>query len=112
MSATVVTIAALKEERELGDIVRRMFDPTMSFPRDQMVNHLDNIGDTLQTSGYLLDQYLDAADAIVEKTFTSFVRLPEQKWSFKGPFKQRPELDSAHKEAYNQAYLSLYETTN
>lgn len=30
MSATVVTIAALKEERELGDIVRRMFDPTMS----------------------------------------------------------------------------------
>lgn len=30
MSADVVSIAALQEERELGDTVRRLFDPTMT----------------------------------------------------------------------------------
>ena len=32
----------------------RLFDPTTKFPRDQMAEHMDNLGDVLQTSGYLL----------------------------------------------------------
>jgi hypothetical protein len=44
----------------------RLFDPTTKFPRDQMAEHLDNLGDVLQTSGYLLAQYLDAADQVVD----------------------------------------------
>lgn len=33
-----------------------MFDPTAKFPRDNLIKHQDNIGDALQTSGYLLEQ--------------------------------------------------------
>ena len=42
-----------------------MFDPTTAFPRDQIVHNIDNIGYALNTSGYLLAQYLDAADQVV-----------------------------------------------
>ena len=56
----------------IGDLLginMLMFDPTSRFPRDQMVGHMDNIGDTLVTSGYLLEQYMDAAEQAVEKAF-------------------------------------------
>jgi hypothetical protein len=38
-----------------------MFDPTVGFPRDQTTEHLDNVGDTLVTSGHQLAGYLAAA---------------------------------------------------
>ena len=52
---------------DLFDIDLTAFDPTSKFPVERTVDHMDNIGDTLVTSGYLLDQYLEAADVIVEK---------------------------------------------
>ena len=54
--------------RTIGDLFSlnmAAFDPTTKFPRDQSSEHMENLGDVLQTSGYLLDQYLDAADAVV-----------------------------------------------
>ena len=54
------------------------FDPTATFPRDQTAEHMDNLGDVLRTSGYLLDEYIEAADAIVEKAFAVTERAPEQ----------------------------------
>ena len=47
--------------RDLFHLQTIMFDPAQGFPRDQSVEHLDNIGETLVTSGYLLEQYLAAA---------------------------------------------------
>src|SRR6478609_7464675 len=44
----------------IGDLLginMLMFDPTTKFPRDQTVDHMDNIADALVTSGYLLEQY-------------------------------------------------------
>lgn len=87
-----------------------MFDPTDRFPRDNTVSNLDNVGDALVTSGYLLEQYLDAADAIVEKALGERQKPTEKNWHFKGGFRQQPELDGAHKEAFNFRYLCLYDS--
>jgi len=90
----------------------RSFDPTTRFPRDNQVHHMDNIGDALVTSGHLLDQYLEAADAAVEKALEP-VQQPEVKeWSFAGNFYQGQELSYSHKKVYNYRYLCVYEVPN
>lgn len=87
-----------------------MFDPTTKFPRDQTALHMDNLGDTLRTSGYLLAQYLDAADQVVEKAFALSERPREQTWRFTDDFRQQPELRQ-HREANGFRFMALYETT-
>jgi hypothetical protein len=95
--------------RDLLNVNTTTFDPTAHFPKDQTDEHLDNLGDTLVTSGHLLQRYLEAADQIVEKTVGTPQKPPVQTWSFTGPFKQQQELDSAHKKAFNQKYMVLYD---
>ncbi len=87
-----------------------MFDPASRFPRDQMNGHMDNTGDTLKTSGYLLEQYLDAATQIVDKAFRTTTKPEPRTWTFTGPFRQQPELDYAHKAIFDQKFMILYET--
>jgi len=82
------------------------FDPTTKFPRDQSVEHMENLGDVLQTSGYLLDQYLDAADAVVEKAFAQQRQVKEQAWHFTKNF--RSSLKRKEKD-YNNAHLLVEE---
>lgn len=88
------------------------FDPTTRFPNDQTVHHMDNVGDALVTSGYLLDQYLEAADALVEKALGPTERTPPQTWRFQGNFHQGQELSYSHKRVYNYRYLCVYEVPN
>ncbi|MEM7143910.1 MAG: DUF1592 domain-containing protein [Verrucomicrobiota bacterium] len=88
------------------------FDPTTKFPADKTVEHMDNIGDVLVTSGYLLDQYLESADVVVEKALGMREKPKEQKWRFKGNFQQGQELDYSHKRVYNYRYLCVYEVPN
>jgi Protein of unknown function (DUF1592)/Protein of unknown function (DUF1588)/Protein of unknown function (DUF1587)/Protein of unknown function (DUF1585)/Protein of unknown function (DUF1595)/Planctomycete cytochrome C len=80
----------------------RTFDPTASMPRDQLSHHLDNIGDTLQTSSYLLDQYVEAADKIVEKVFTAWEPTNENIWTFSGN-----ELAHARRKDVNK-HMAIY----
>src|SRR5687768_13695854 len=87
-----------------------MFDPTTKFPRDQTVMNMDNVGDALKTSGYLLAQYLDAADQVVAKAFAQQERPREQTWRFDGDFRQQPELSYSHRKVHNYRYMCLYET--
>ncbi|MCO8120723.1 DUF1592 domain-containing protein [Stieleria sp. TO1_6] len=97
----------------IGDLLNMdmsMFDPTDRFPSDNTVEHLDNVGNALVTSGYLLEQYLDAADLIIEKALANLQQPAEQSWVFDGGFRQQPELDSAHREAFNHRYLCLYDS--
>ena len=88
------------------------FDPTVKFPRDGLVEHMDNIGDGLVTSGHLLDQYLEAADLIVEKALGQFAPAKERNWHFTDNFQQGAELSYSHKKVYNYKYLCLYEVPN
>ncbi len=88
------------------------FDPTTKFPRDQVVEHMDNIGDTLVTSGYLLDQYLEAADQVVERALGMTKQPEEQEWHFQGNFDQGQELRYSHGKVYDFRYLCVYEVPN
>ncbi len=90
----------------------RLFDPTAKFPRDQTAEHFDNLGDVLQTSGYLLAQHLDAADAVVERALGMTQRPGEQSWVFNKNFQQQPELRYSHGKVYNFRYLCVYEGMN
>ena len=84
------------------------FDPTTTFPRDQAEEHMDNLGDVLRTSGYLLDQYLEAADVVVEKVFAIQTRPEERVWHFRDNFKPQQELIRPHSRLKN-AFIGLYE---
>ncbi|MEO0414407.1 MAG: DUF1587 domain-containing protein, partial [Verrucomicrobiota bacterium] len=64
------------------------FDPTQGFPSDNEVHHLDNQGDALVTSGFLLDQYLLAADKVVEKALPPLEKPEVQTWVQNGNFQQ------------------------
>ena len=97
---------------DLFDLDLRTFDPTRNFPRDNVSHNLDNLGDTLVTSGYLLDHYLEAADTVVEKAL-GMTQIPEEKsWHFKGNFDQGQELRFSHKNVFNFRYLCVYEVPN
>ena len=87
-----------------------MFDPTTKFPRDQTVQHMDNVGDALKTSGYLLAQYLEAANQVVDKAFATMERPKEQTWRFTEDFRQQPELRH-HRDIHQNRFIALYETT-
>ena len=87
-----------------------MFDPTTKFPRDQSVQHMDTIGDALKTSGYLLAQYVDAADQIVEKALSTPEPPRESTWRFTDNFQQQPELRYSHGKVQNFRYMCLYES--
>lgn len=97
---------------DLFDLNMTMFDPTLSFPRDQMVEHMDNIGDTLRTSGYLLDQYIAAADLIVEKALGQPEPPAPQDWHFRDYFYQQPELRHSHTKVHQNRFMVLYEGRN
>jgi hypothetical protein len=94
---------------ELFALDMRLFDPTTKFPRDQTAEHMDNLGDVLQTSGYLLAQYLDAADEVVERAFSVAERPQEKTWRFAGNFRPQQEHTFPHGSVYQNRYLCLYE---
>lgn len=95
--------------RDLLQIELIMFDPTHGFPQDQTTHHLDNVGETLVTSGYLLQRYLDAADQVVAKAMTPVERPEPQTWTFDDNFKQQPEIDQVHRRTNKFQHMTLYE---
>jgi len=96
----------------IGDLLRipmDQFDPTGRFPRDQQWAHMDNIGETLVTSGHLLEQYLDAADAAIRKALPESPPPPPRTWVFKDHFRQQKELDGARNANRLTHYMALFE---
>jgi hypothetical protein len=110
---TVLRRLSRREYRNtMGDLLgidMTMFDPTQEFPADDLSENADNIGAALTTSGYLLEKYLEAADACVEKAFALAEPAESQKWVFKDYFYQQPELRRAHDHAFKHRYLVLYD---
>ena len=84
-----------------------MFDPTVTFPRDQVSEHLDNQGDALVTSGHLLARYLTAADQVIEKAITPREKPKVQKWAFRDGFRQQPEIDQVFRKTNKFAWMTL-----
>ena len=71
---------------ELFDFDPKMFNPTVFFPEDQREEGVNRIGHELKSSEFLTEEYLQAANDIVEKT-VRFDKVPKVK-RFKYPVKR------------------------
>ncbi len=98
--------------RDLLHLNTTMFDPTLGFPRDQTTEHLDNVGESLVTSGHLLQRYLAAADRVVEKALTPADKPAVQTWNFSDGFRQQPEIDQVHGRTNGFSRITLYDVPN
>lgn len=84
---------------------------TADFPKERTSRHIDTIGESLVTSGFLLDQYFQAAHRLVESRLGKPAMEPKD-WHFTDNFRQYEELTGSHKSAFNFKYLCLYEQPN
>lgn len=112
---TVLRRLSIREyENTLATLFGRRVDTlglTADFPKEQTSRHLDNIGKSLVTSGFLVDQYFQAANRLVEMRLGKPVLEP-QTWTFNDHFVQYEELQGPHKSVFNFRYLNLYEQPN
>ena len=114
-AATVLRRLSSREyENTLAVLFGRRVDTlglSADFPKEKTSRHLDTIGQSLVTSGFLVDQYFQAANRLVETRLGK--PLPEpMSWHFNGHFRQYEELEGPHKAAFNFRYLNLYEQPN
>jgi mono/diheme cytochrome c family protein len=72
--------------RDLFGFDMTMFDPTIGFPEDATEEGLDNQGETLVTSSYLLENYLSAAEKIIDKAIVDGPRPKPQRIKMRPPF--------------------------
>ena len=112
------TVIRRLSNREYENTLRSLFGRrvdtlglTLEFPKENTSEHIDTIGASLVTSGFLLDQYFQAASRLVDTRLAE--PLPEQQsWHFKDHFVQYEELTGSHKSVFNFDYLCLYEQPN
>ena len=101
-------------ENTLATLLDRRVDTlglTADFPKENTIHHLDTIGSELVTSGFLLDQYFQAADRLIE-TRLGRAAIEQRSWHFQDHFVQYEELSGPHKSVFNYEYLCLYEQPN
>ncbi|MCH9654209.1 MAG: DUF1592 domain-containing protein [Planctomycetes bacterium] len=101
-------------ENTLATLFGRRVDTlglTADFPKEETRQHMDNIGETLVTSGFLLDQYFQAASRLVETRLGKTVMKPKS-WHFTENFKQYEELSGSHRSVFKYRFLCLYEQPN
>jgi hypothetical protein len=112
------TVMRRLSNREYGNTLATLFDRrvdtlglTADFPKEKTSHHMDNIGESLVTSGFLLDQYFQAAQRLVEMRLGK-PRMKPKSWHFTDNFRQYEELSGAHRSVFNYEYLCLYEQPN
>ena len=114
-SRTVLRRLSNREyENTLATLFGRRVDTlglTADFPREKTARHLDTIGQSLVTSGFLVDQYFLSANRLVETRLGKPATAPKT-WRFNSNFVQYEELTGSHKSAFNFRYLNIYEQPN
>jgi hypothetical protein len=114
-SRTVMRRLSSREyENTLAVLFGRRVDTlglTADFPKEKTTEHMDTIGKSLVTSGFLVDQYFQSANRLVE-TRLGKPATPPKDWKFNSHFVQYEELQGSHKSAFNYRYLNLYEQPN
>ncbi|MDF1815072.1 MAG: DUF1592 domain-containing protein [Verrucomicrobiales bacterium] len=113
------TVLRRLNEREYLNTLESLFlrrvdtlAPTQNFSNDQTYENIDTIGDTLVTSSFLLHNYFEAADLVVENSLGTAKKPEVKEWHFDKNFTQGQELSFSHKRVYNFRYLCLYEVPN
>ena len=84
---------------------------TADFPKENTSEHMDTIGSSLITSGFLLDQYFHSAHRLVEERLGR-PHMEPKSWHFTDHFLQYEELSGSHKSVFNYENLCLYEQPN
>ena len=114
-SRTVLRRLSSREyENTLAALFGRRVDTlglTADFPKEKTSQHLDTIGKSLVTSGFLVDQYFQSANRLVEVRLGK-PQMEAKSWHFNSHFVQYEELSGPHKTAFNYRYLNLYEQPN
>ncbi len=114
-SRTVMRRLSSREyENTLETLFGRRVDTlglTGDFPKEKTSQHMDTIGKSLVTSGFLVDQYFQAANRLVEMRLGKPAMEPKN-WTFNKNFVQYEELTGSHKAAFNFRYLNIYEQPN
>jgi hypothetical protein len=114
-SRTVMRRLSSREyENTLAVLFGRRVDTlglTADFPKEKTTEHMDTIGKSLVTSGFLVDQYFQSANRLVETRLGKPAMEPKD-WMFNSHFVQYEELQGSHKSAFNFRYLNLYEQPN
>ena len=112
------TVMRRLSTREYESTLAALFDRrvdtlglTVDFPQEATSEHLDTIGESLVTSGFLLDLYFQAANRLVELRLNQ-PPTETQEWRFTDNFRQYEELTGSHKHVFNYEYLCLYEQPN
>ncbi len=87
---------------------------TADFPKDNTSHHIDTIGESLVTSGFLLDQYFQAASRLVDARLGKLgtPAMEPQSWHFTDNFRQYEELTGSHSSVFKFKFLCLYEQPN
>ncbi len=101
-------------ENTLATLFGRRVDTlglTADFPKEKASEHIDTIGKSLVTSGFLLDQYFQSANRLVDARLGR-PETPPKSWHFTGNFRQYEELSGPHKAAFDYKFLCLYEQPN
>ncbi len=112
------TVIRRLSNREYESTLATLFDRrvdtlglTAEFPKDNTSHHVDTIGASLVTSGFLLDQYFQAASRLIE-TRLGRPEMEPQSWHFTDNFRQYEELTNSHRSVFNFEFLCLYEQPN
>lgn len=112
------TVMRRLSNREYENTLAVLFDRrvdtlglTADFPKENTSQHMDNIGASLVTSGFLLDQYFEAASRLVE-TRLGKPKMQPKSWHFTENFQQYEELAGAHRSVFKNEFLALYEQPN
>lgn len=101
-------------ENTLATLMDRRVDTLgliLDFPKENTIHHMDNVGDALITSGFLLDKYFQAADRLIE-TRLGHPAIEAKDWHFTDNFQQYEELSGAHRSVFKFEFLCLYEQPN
>lgn len=107
-------LSSREYENTLATLFARRVDTlglTADFPKENTIQHMDNIGDALVTSGFLVDQYFQAANRLVDARLGRKAMEPKS-WHFTDNFKQYEELAGAHRNFFKNKFLALYEQPN
>lgn len=112
------TVMRRLSNREYESTLAALFDRrvdllglTAEFPKDNVSHHMDTIGESLVTSGFLLDQYFQAASRLVDARLGKPTMEPRS-WHFTDNFRQYEELTGSHKSVFKFKFLCLYEQPN
>jgi hypothetical protein len=101
-------------ENTLATLFGRRLDTlglTADFPKEKTSQHIDTIGQSLVTSSFLIDQYFQAANRLIESRLGR-PPTPPQDWVFNKHFVQYEELQGPHKQAFDFRFLNIYEQPN